>query len=461
MSFDTTHSRRAFMRRAAQLGSLGAAAPMLGSLGLISEAAAAETSSDYKALVCVFLYGGNDYANTVVPFDRENHAAYARIRPNLALSRSQLYQRVLNAENDLGGRQFALNSALWPLHSLFNRGKVAPLLNVGALVEPTSKIAYRRGAVRLPPNLFSHNDQQSVVQSFEAEGASKGWGGRMGDLLMSSNGTSALTCVTVNGNAILLAGRRAKPFAVSPSGVTELLNGYKSVAGSSEAYQAMISMLTSREDNWLADEHTKISRRALETSSTVQRALVQTPESTFSMFPRGNSLAAQLKMVARLIAQGPNMGLRRQVFFVGMGGWDMHSGLPRTHPGLLYKLASALGSFYQATEQMGVAKQVTTFTASDFGRTLSENGDGTDHGWGGTQFVMGGAVKGGRIYGSPPEVGVETDNDVGAGRLIPTTSIDQFAATLATWFGLPTHYLPEILPNLRYFDRDSWDVGFL
>ena len=462
MHVDTKQSRRTFMRHAAQLAGAGAAAPMLSSLGLISEAAAAEGPSDYKALVCVFLYGGNDYANTLPPYDPENHGEYARARPRLALSRAQLAANALKQSNDLKGRQFALNPSLAPLLPLFSQGSLAPIVNIGTLVEPTSKAAYQRGSVRLPPSLFSHNDQQSCVQAFDPEGAQAGWGGRMGDLLQGSNGTSALTCVTLSGKAIFLAGETTRPFAVSPSGIAELMWDTQSVYGSSTAYDALVSLLTAQRSNWLADEQARITRRALEVSATVKQALGRASESKFPTFTSlENPLEDQLKMVARLISQGPSLGLRRQVFFVGMGGWDMHSGLPRTHPGLLGQLATGLSSFHKATEQIGVAKNVTTFTASDFGRTLRENGDGTDHGWGGVQFVMGGAVKGGRIYGTPPTTGINTNDDVDAGRLIPTTSIDQLAATLAQWFGLPASYLPEVVPNLVNFDKASWNLAFL
>jgi uncharacterized protein (DUF1501 family) len=460
MHIDTKQSRRAFMRYSTRLGAVGAAAPLLSSLGLISEAAAAE-ATDYKAIVCVFLYGGNDSANTLVPYDTQNHAAYAKARPKLAISRSALAANVLPA--DLGGRQYALNPALAALLPIYKLGKLAPVVNIGALREPTSKLAYERGAVRLPPGLFSHNDQQSFVQAFNPEGARAGWGGRMGDLLRSSNGTSALTCVTLAGSAVFLSGESTRSYALDSSGVLDLLGGGSTLFYSSEGYNALLKLLSDGGGgNWLGDEHVKISRRALELKSTVKQALSRAPASNFGMFPSGdNPLSAQLKMVARMISQGPSLGLRRQVFFVGMGGWDMHSGLLGSHPRLLGYVGSALAAFYKATEQMGVTSKVTTFTASDFGRTLRENGDGSDHGWGGNQFVMGGAIKGGKIYGTPPITGINTSDDVGGGRLIPTTSIDQLAATLGLWFGLPTTSLPELLPNLFAFDRERWSLGLL
>ena len=463
MHIDTQQSRRSFLRRTTQLGAAGAAAPFLSSLGLLSEAAAAAPPSDYRALVCVFLYGGNDHANTLVPYDSANHAAYIGARPNVGVPRNGLAGTVLAPANSLGGRQFALHPSLQPLDALFRQGRLAPLLNVGALIEPTTKSAYLNKSGRVPPKLFSHSDQQSFAQSFEPDGADAGWGGRMGDLLHSANGSAALTCISLQGRSLWLSGQSLASYTAKPGKVTELLSGSRDVYGSGAAYDAMRYLMTHDQQNsWIAQEHAKVVNRSIQLSEAVVSALDQAPDSLNDTFASSDSgLAEQLKMVARLIAVGPRLGLKRQVFFVGQGGYDTHSGQLSKHPSLLADLGEAMSQFYAATVQLGAASKVTTFTMSDFGRTLPDNGDGTDHGWGGTHFVLGGAVRGGRIYGTPPAVGVGTNDDVRGGRLIPTTSIDQFAATLALWFGVPSADLPQIMPNLRNFNSSSWNLGFL
>lgn len=458
MHIDTMQSRRAFLRRTSQLGMLGAAAPLASSLGLLSEAAAAANPADYKALVCVFLLGGNDHANTLPPYDADNHAAYRAARPRLALAHGKLTPTALRPANDLEGRQFALHPSLAPLLPMFNAGTMAPVLNMGALVQPTSKAAYFNKSVRLPPKLFSHNDQQSYVQALKPEGAPMGWGGRMGDLVQSANDQSALTCVALNGNTVFLSGQNVAPYAVTTTGVTELIFGY----GQRAEYAPLRQLMTMDNGSWIAAEHARRCKRALDLSDTVGAALKRAPASNYAgFFPGGNNLAEQLQMVARLATLAPSMGVKRQIFFLSVGNYDMHTNLHDSHPRTLAGLANALRGFDNAMKHFGLAQNVTTFTASDFGRTLSENGDGSDHGWGSHQFVMGGAVNGGKIYGTPPAVGLNTPDDVGQGRLIPTISIDQFAATLALWFGVPAGVLPQILPNLANFDQSSWNLGFV
>ena len=463
MHIDTKQSRRAFLRRSAQLGVTGAAAPFIGSLGFISDAAAAAGVADYKALVCVFLYGGNDHANTLPPYDAASYNAYQGARSRVRLDRGSLAPTLLKPANDLGGRQYALNPALVPLMALFNKGSMAPLLNVGALIQPTSRKAYDAGSVRLPPKLFSHNDQQSFVQSFAPEGAPAGWGGRIGDVMLGANGGSALTCISLSGRSLWLSGQAAVPYAVQPGNIVELLGGSTNIYGSGAAYDAMRTLMTqTQQASWIAGEHAKVTSRSLALVDAVTNALAKAPASQFTTFTSsGNALADQLKMVARLIKVGPSLGLKRQVFLVGMGGFDTHSNQLQTHPYLLASLAQALSEFYAATAKLGVADKVTTFTASDFGRSLAENNDGSDHGWGGTQFLLGGAVKGKKIYGIPHSWSINTNDDVGGGRLIPTTSIDQLAATLAMWFGVPAVDLPLVLPNLRNFNPSTWNIGFL
>ncbi len=463
MHIDTKQSRRAFLQRTAQLGVTGAAAPLLGSLGLIGEAAAAATVSGYKAVVCVFLYGGNDHANTLVPYDPGSHSAYMAARPSIGVPRSMLASTALVQANSMGGLQFALHPSLKRLAPIFAKGKLAPVLNIGALVEPTTKRAYLSKSVRLPPKLFSHNDQQSYMQAFAPEGADAGWGGRMGDLIQSSNGTAALTCVSLQGRSLWLSGKSVLPYTAQPNSMNDVLSGRSDIYGSTAAYKAMRYLMTlDQQNSWIAQEHARVVNRSVLVGDAVSKALATVPDSQFTTFANnGNRLADQLKMVARMIAAGPRLGLKRQVFFVGQGGYDTHGTQLERHPALLGTLGQALGEFYAATEQLGVASQVTTFTSSDFGRTLSDNGDGSDHGWGGIHFLMGGAVKGGRIYGTPPAIGIGTNDDVNGGRVIPTTSMDQLAATLGLWFGLSSAELPLVLPNLVNFNPAQWNLGLL
>ena len=460
MYIHTDQSRRVFLRRAAQLSVAGVAAPLVGSLGIASEAAAA-TADDYKALVCVFLYGGNDYANTLPPYDDANYDLYRAARPGLAINRDQLAGSVLHPANDLGGRQYALNPALLPLRPLFDQGKLAVVLNVGALVQPTTKSQFQAKSVPLPPQLFSHYDQQGYFQRCSPEASPSGWGGRMGDLFAASNGNATLTCINASGNAVFLSGQSTVPYTVSPRGPAALLQDSPSLFGSTVAGTALRQIMSSAGQSVFASEHAKVSKHALEINAAVTAALTNAPPSTFTLFPSGNPLADQLKMVARLIAVSSELGAKRQVFFVSLNGFDLHDGMPTKHPILLAQVAAAMRAFYDTTVQLGVAEKVTSFTASEFGRSLVGNDDGSDHGWGSIHFIVGGAVRGQQIYGKPPAVGANTNDDVDSGRLIPTTSIDQYAATLANWFGVSAGNLTGVLPNLSNFNPSSWNVGFL
>ncbi|MBO9669107.1 MAG: DUF1501 domain-containing protein [Sphingobium sp.] len=451
-------SRRAFMKRAAALGIAGSASSFVTQLLGIGEAAAA-TAPDYKALVCVFLYGGNDYANTLPPFDQASYDLYNAARPTLAHARAALAATELKPGVPLpGGRQYALAPTMSPLLPLFDAGRMAILLNVGTLVRPTTKLQYSNKSVALPPKLFSHNDQQSYWQSSSPEGATSGWGGRLGDLFQSGNGTSSLTCINASGNAVFLTGRTAIQYAVSTNGPIAL-SGRSSLFGSTTASAALQSIMSAPHAHLLENEHATVSKRALDLYAQVNGALAAAPAANFSGFPTGNSLADQLKIVARMISVSSELGARRQIFFVSLGGFDMHDGLAAAHPTQIGLVANAMRAFYDATVTMGVADRVTTFTASDFGRTLTPNSDGSDHGWGSMHFVLGGAVKGANFYGTAPAVGNNTADDVGQGRLLPTTSVDQYAATLANWFGVAPADMTTVLPNIGNFPLQN--LGFL
>ena len=458
----TNTSRRAFLRRASLLSMAGTAAPFALNLAAMAQAAAA-TASDYKALVCVFLYGGNDYANTLVPYDANGYAAYQQLRPNLAYARSALDATALKpatAPLDRNGapHQYALAPELSKLATLFDAGKLGVMLNVGTLVQPTTRQQYLDRSVALPPKLFSHNDQQSIWQSSSPEGAASGWGGRMGDLFESGNGNATFTCVNVSGNAVYLSGKEAVQYQVSTNGAVPI-NGIKSpLFGSSACSDALRTLISQPRTQLLEAEYTRVTARSINANSALTSALGSSPVLS-TPFTAGNGLADQLKMVARMIGAAPALGLKRQVFFVSMGGFDTHDGLTTVHPKLLAAVGDALSSFYNATVELGVANKVTAFTASDFGRTLNVNVDGSDHGWGSMHFMLGGAVKGKSLYGTAPVVADGGPDDVGQGRLLPSTSVDQYAATLGSWFGISDSELLTLLPNLGNFNQRN--LGFL
>jgi len=348
------------------------------------------------------------------------------------------------------------------LAGLFNAGQAAVQLNVGPLVVPLTRTQYSssdRATWPLPPKLFSHNDQQSVWQSSSPEGSTVGWGGNIGDLALSGNSNSLFRCISVTGNAVFLSGDTALQYQVSTGGAVGINSVKSNVYGSAAVKNAMATLITQNRTNLLEDEYNRVTRRAVTSETQITQGLAGVPATNapFSNFPANNPLADQLRMVARLIAARSTLGASRQVFFVSIGGFDLHDNLLSQHPTLLGRVSDAMTAFYNATAALGVADKVTAFTASDFGRTLSSNGDGSDHGWGNHHLVVGGAVKGAAFYGTPPPVSVgntsapEDQWHVGQGRLLPSTSVDQYAATLARWFGVSDNEMPGILPNITHF----------
>ena len=471
------HTRRAFLRRSTQLGLAGTALPFALNLAAMGEAAAF-TATDYKALVCVFLYGGNDYANTVITYDDDSYNKYATIRGGsgqsgggIAIAKADLASTLLNPTTALAaGRQYALHPAMTGLAGLFNAGKAAVQLNVGPLVVPLTRAQYsnsNRTLYPLPPKLFSHNDQQSVWQSSSPEGSTVGWGGNLGDLALSSNGNSLFTCISVTGNAVFLSGDSALSYQVSTGGAIAI-NGVKSnVYGSSAVRGALTALIQQTSPQVLENEYNRVTTRAVTAESQITSGLAGVTLAT--AFPTSNSLADQLKMVARLIGARSTLGSKRQVFMVSLGGFDLHDNLVAQQPNLMRRVSEAMTAFYDATVELGVADKVTAFTASDFGRTLSSNGDGSDHGWGSHHFMVGGAVKGRAFYGKAPPVSITNTADandqwhVGQGRLLPSTSVDQYAAILAKWFGVSNTELAGVLPNLSHFGGADYptDLGFM
>jgi uncharacterized protein (DUF1501 family) len=449
-------SRRQFLHTASALSILGGATPLALNLAGIGAAAAQSAAEDYRALVCVFLFGGNDQTNTVIPFDAAEFNAYTAARPSIARAAAELTS--LGAATAQGGRSFALPNELAPLASLYGAGKLAVVANVGPLIVPTTKAQYQNASVPLPSKLFSHNDQQSVWQSSGAEGATSGWGGRLADLIVAGNANQTFTAISVTGAAVFLSGRSVLQYQVGTGGSVSISGLTGSLFGSATAAQVLRQLVTAQRPTLFEDEYNRITARSIDANATLSSALAAAPAIT-TPFPSGNSLADQLKMVARTIAARRTLGARRQVFFVSLGGFDTHDFQLRDQPTLHATLAAALSAFYQATAELGVASQVTTFTASDFGRTLTSNGDGSDHGWGSHHFVIGGAVRGGNVYGKFPAISLGTAEDIGSGRLLPSTSVDQYAATLGKWFGVSATDLSTVVPNIANFS--TTDLGFL
>ena len=466
----TMHSRRKFLQTAAGLSALGPAGlPFALNLATIG-AAAAQSTTGYRALVCVFLFGGNDQGNTVMATDPESWSEYTRLRgvgSNIALPAPGQPNGVLPITplTAQAGRSFALHPGMAPMKNLFDAGRAAVVANVGPLIVPLTKAQYTSGSSPKPRNLFSHNDQQSTWQAYAPEGASVGWGGRMGDILGSMNSTRAFTAISVSGSAVWLSGRDTTQYQVGSNGATGISGISGSLFGSSAGADALRTIVTAGSANLLAQTHGGIARRAIDAQASLTAGML--PAESLEALPRvpgtnaENSLAAQLRVVARMVGGRSSLGVQRQVFFVSLGGFDNHDGQLANQGRQLATLAQAIEYFdrLMASPAVNAANEVTLFTASDFGRTLTSNGDGTDHGWGSHHFVAGGAVNGTDIYGRFPIVGDGTDDDVGQGRLLPGVAVDQYAATLARWFGVSDTELDDVLPNLRNFT--TRDLGFM
>lgn len=416
-------------------------------------AADAAAAADYRALVCVFLAGGNDSFNMLVPTG-SGYAEYQAARGDLAVPEAQLLP--ITPQNPQG-RSFGLHPSLTGLRTLFEAGQAALVANVGTLLQPTTKAQYRANAVPRPAQLFSHSDQttQWQAQSAAADTA-HGWAGRLCDVLLAMNGGSPLSpSVTLAGTTRLLQGQQVVPYALGSNGSVQL-SGMTGTRGT-RRLQTFRQILQKRHGHTLEEQFAGLQAEAVDLDVLIRTALAaQAPLAT--VFP-STSFANQLKMVARMIGLRNTFGVQRQVFFVRLGGFDTHSDQNTAQPQLFAALSAALEAFQAAMVELGTAGAVTTFTLSEFGRTLSSNGNGSDHGWGGIQLVLGGAVRGRDLYGTWPSLALDGPDDTGRGRIIPTTSVDQYAATLARWFGLGPTELATVFPRLGRFA--SSDLGFM
>jgi len=443
-------SRRDFLR--ATLQSVTA----LGAIGAINTLAAG--SAPYQALVCVFLTGGNDGHNTVIPITtaQQNYSLYATNRGPLALPSTSLL------DIPAGSDTYGLHPSLVEIQNLYIAKKAAILANVGVLVEPTNRTSYlaANGGAAVPAALFSHSDQASQWQTSVPNGlGATGWGGRLADSVQSLYNTGAQfpTVTSIQGCGLFCTGKNTLPATVPPSGPVQLnaavtdpnvqsaVNSLLSFSNGLQLVQAANSIVTNG------------ANYANTLASQINSVTINTP------FPANNPLAAQLLMVAKLIGLRNTLGMSRQIFFCNLDGFDTHGSQLETQVLLLQQLSQAVNAFYSATQELLVDNQVITFTASEFGRTLSPNGnDGSDHAWGNHHFIVGTGVKGGAMYGAYPSLAFGSQNDTNMrGTIIPTTSVDQYGATLATWFGVPGSSLATIFPNSANFPASSLNIGFL
>ncbi|HXA64962.1 MAG TPA: DUF1501 domain-containing protein [Bryobacteraceae bacterium] len=444
-------TRRGFIRiGAASVGSLA-----LRPFGVLP--ALAQSGPDYRALVCIFLFGGNDSNNTVVPMDDTNFQAYTSIRGNLALAQASLTPTVYTAS----GAPYAFHGKLTEVASLFSSKELAVVANVGSLVQPLTRSQYQAQQAPIPSNLFSHSDQQLQWQTSVAQGHSAtGWAGRAADYIASQNFNSSKfpTFFSLAGNSLEGAGVSTQPVALSP-GQSLQLAGFNSSAASQARLSALNSLLTLGSGVSLVQAADDTISNSIADANALSAALAKST-TLKTQFPK-SSLGAQLLQVAQIIQVQADLGMRRQIFFCSLGGFDTHTNEFNTHNTLYPQLSPALAAFYDATQELGVAQNVTTFTESDFSRTFQPtSGDGSDHAWGSHHLVVGGAVQGGQVFGKFPtfELAGPDDADV-RGRWIPTTSIDQYGATLCSWFGIPDSALTSVFPNFGNFN--SQKLGFL
>ncbi len=510
-------ARRTFLRQLAVLGAgVAPSALPLASLLAASTQVAAQTAGGYKALVCVFLAGGNDACNTVLDTQAGPWAAYQAVRsqapdslalmapgtPADASSTASVPARLGGVRPlAIAGASLALHPCLTQLAQIHDtRRRLAIVANVGPLIRPTSKAQYATPSYARPPKLFSHNDQQNWWQALSPEGARSGWGGRIADALMAGNSQAAFTAVSISGASVWLAGEQARQYQLSSNGAIRIGGSGSTLFGSAQAMTAMRRVMTGtrvdgsrRLTNLLALDQADVVDRSIGAEATLSAALQAAGTAPWGTPPSGataysadadpllrwthpltgaaaaNGLAKQLQMVARCVQAAPALGITRQVFFVNLGGFDTHDLQNRRHAELLAQLDHGLNYFDNVLAALGQSANVTTFTASDFGRAFTSNGDGTDHGWGAHHVVMGGAVRPG-LHGRWPLLGSKNtaNNDFDSspdqlrnGALLPTSSVDQLGATLATWMGVGATDLATLFPNLGNFDVAVRNLGFM
>lgn len=472
MSNSTREDRRQFIKALGGLCAGGAAYALLPQLEMVGRALAADPGpNDYRALVCIFLFGGNDSFNMLIPHEQAEYNAYSTCRGGtydaasnptaLGYSRDSLLQ-ITDASN----KRWGLHPQCGGLKQLFDDKNLAFLANIGTLAVPVTKAEVNAKSKLLPSYLYSHNDQQRQwMWGTSYQTMTTGWGGRAGDKLRALNTKfpSLPPGISLSGNNAFQMGASTMPFSVASSGPArvERFNNESDQASRVRA-KAMEDILAGSYTPLMEDRYGLISETALELNLALRNALAGNG-SLVTAFPANNSLASQLKMIAQLIKVGRSsaIGHKRQIFFASMGGFDTHQNQMVTngHGVLMQRVGDATLAFRNALTEIGALNEVMTFSMSDFGRTLNTNGNGSDHGWGGVQFVMGGsaasggALNGGRIFGSYPLLELDGPLAMGRGQMIPTTSVIQMGATLAKWVGVSNPDLQTIFPGLNNFNQ--------
>jgi uncharacterized protein (DUF1501 family) len=448
----TRHTRRDMLRLACCSAAGASLVSGLSKFGLVS--ALAQGTTDYKALVCIFMFGGNDSNNMLVPTD-SRYTQYLQARSVLALPQSQLLPLQMNGQSIYG-----LHPNMLEMQGYFNNQKaLAIIANVGTLVQPTTQATYR-AFQNLPENLFSHSDQQDQWQSAQLAGIPvSGWAGKVADNVQTFNAAAQFPPIlSISGSPVFCTGIATRPFSMDP-GQPPGLTGFDTSVASQARYAATQQLLTFDSGLSMVQAANSVTGQAVKFAQVLSGALKNIPPLQ-TQFP-GSYLGQQLQQVAQVISARSALGVQRQIFFCAVGGFDTHADQLPQQVQLLSDVSKSMSAFYQATQELAVANQVTSFTLSEFSRTLepSSNG-GSDHAWGAHQLILGGAVKGNAIYGTFPTLALGGPNDADQnGRWIPTTALDQYAATLATWFGVGAGNLPSIFPNLVNFSAGN--LGFL
>jgi len=471
------NTRREFIGQATCAGfSLAGMLSTMGTLRLFNASLSAQTipfDTDFKALICLFQYGGNDGNNLIIPMDASGYAAYATARgAALALPSTNLNALTLPAGD---GRSFGLHPSMPRLAGLFNAGKAAAVANVGTLVGPLDKTKYKKGGAGVPPYLFSHSDQQVQWQTSVPDSPLKvGWGGRLADMTQALNTGSQISMnLSLAGENYFQVGNEVFQYPLNTSGSIGLTNYTSTSTPTKQQYAAVQAVVGHSYGHVFEQEYVNVMGRAIGNDTLLkgildpskiplynEKFVASTTSGLGTANPTLNPVASQLRMILRMIAAQKALGMKRQIYFAAVGGYDTHDNQLTGQAKLLGQLDNGLADFNQAVADLGMANNVTTFTASDFSRTYAGNITGSDHAWGNHHFVTGGAVKGGQIYGNMPDLTLGGPNDTGSrGSWIPGISTDEYSATLAKWFGISPGNMAMVLPNIGRFAQP--DLGFM
>lgn len=456
-------NRRHFLTHSCGLGVAAATASTTAlTLGL-TRSVAASTTDGYKALVCILLAGGNDSYNMLLPYDQDQYDEYAKIRSDLALNFDSLLPLSNQSKQ---GRSYALHSGIDEVRQIYEAGDLAFVANVGTLIEPVHVEAIKAKTARLPIGLFSHSDQIAQWQSAISyrRSSSYGWGGRMADLLDPDPANGLSMNISLSGTNLFQTGNQVSPYTIinRGDGANTVWSFPELWSNGIDVHKVVRDLLGVEEENLLRREYSRRLKGAMDNRDAFVNAIRSAPE--FETEFSDNYLSTTLKQIARVIGARNVLGQSRQTFFVQYGGWDHHFNVVGYQASMLPILSKGLDEFRSALQELGEFENVGTFTISDFGRTLTSNGQGSDHGWGGHHMVMGSAVNGGALYGTYPELSDSSPLDVGRGIYIPTTSVEQYFAELALWFGVSPSNLDEVLPSVRNFyspESGNAPVGFL